>query len=160
MDATKHGAAAGDTGRPDSADWTIDQGWDSYTAEEHGVWQTLFDRQVGMLPGRACEEFMAGLEGLSMATDRIPAFRRLSEVLTARTGWQVVAVPGLAAILVAPNLEAGNMLAKELTFMAHAEAGGLVMGAQVPVILTSRADDDKARLASCAIAALYAHRRR
>ena len=65
-------------------------------------------------------------------------------------------VAGRAEILVAPNLESGNMLAKELTFLAHAEAGGIVMGAQVPIILTSRADDDKARLASCAIAALYA----
>ncbi len=65
-------------------------------------------------------------------------------------------VAGHADILIAPNLEAGNMLAKELTFVAHAEAGGIVLGAQVPVILTSRSDDDKARLASCAIAALYA----
>lgn len=67
-------------------------------------------------------------------------------------------VAGRAEILVAPNLEAGNMLAKELTFLAHAEAGGIVMGAKCPVILTSRADDDKARLASCAIAALVADR--
>lgn len=65
-------------------------------------------------------------------------------------------VAGHAEILVAPNLEAGNMIAKELTFLAHAAAGGIVMGAQVPVILNSRADDDQARLASCAIAALYA----
>ena len=65
-------------------------------------------------------------------------------------------VAGRADILVAPNLEAGNMIAKELSFLAHAEAAGVVMGAQVPVILTSRADDDKARLASCAVAALHA----
>lgn len=67
-------------------------------------------------------------------------------------------VAGRADILVAPNLESANMIAKQLTFMAHAEAGGLVIGASVPVILTSRADDDKARLASCAVAALYAAR--
>ena len=65
-------------------------------------------------------------------------------------------VAGHAEILVAPNMEAGNMLAKELTFLAHAEAAGVVMGAQCPIILTSRADDDKARLASCAVAALAA----
>jgi phosphate butyryltransferase len=65
-------------------------------------------------------------------------------------------VAGRADILVAPNIEAGNMLAKELSFVGHAEAGGLVMGASAPIILTSRADDEKARLASCAIAALYA----
>ncbi|WP_121067918.1 bifunctional enoyl-CoA hydratase/phosphate acetyltransferase [Chachezhania antarctica] len=65
-------------------------------------------------------------------------------------------VAGRADILMAPNLEAGNMIAKELTFLAHAEAGGIVIGAKCPIILTSRADNEKARLASCAIAALYA----
>lgn len=67
-------------------------------------------------------------------------------------------VAGQADILLAPNLEAGNMIAKQLTFLAHAEAAGLVIGTSCPVILTSRADDDKARLASCAVAALYAFR--
>jgi phosphate butyryltransferase len=66
-------------------------------------------------------------------------------------------VAGQADVLIAPNLEAGNMLAKELTFIARAEAAGLVVGAKVPVILTSRADNDRARLASCAIAQLYEH---
>lgn len=65
-------------------------------------------------------------------------------------------VAGHAQILVAPNMEAGNMLAKELTYLAHAAAAGVVMGAKCPVILNSRADDDKARLASCAVAALAA----
>ncbi|MGP1355041.1 bifunctional enoyl-CoA hydratase/phosphate acetyltransferase [Roseicyclus sp.] len=77
----------------------------------------------------------------------------------ARTKGLTGLVAGRAEILVAPNLEAGNMIAKELTFLAHAAAAGVVMGAQVPVILTSRADDDRARLASCAVAALYAHDR-
>jgi len=65
-------------------------------------------------------------------------------------------VAGQAEILIVPNLEAGNMLVKELSFIAHAEAAGIVMGAKVPVILTSRADNEKARLASCAVASLYA----
>jgi phosphate butyryltransferase len=73
----------------------------------------------------------------------------------ARTKGLRSGVAGRADILVAPNLESGNMMAKELTFAAHAEAGGIVLGARVPIILTSRSDDDKARLASCAIAALY-----
>ena len=67
-------------------------------------------------------------------------------------------VAGRAEILVAPNMEAGNMLAKELTYLAHARAAGIVVGARCPVILSSRADDDKARLASCAVAALHARR--
>ncbi|KZK90930.1 Phosphate acetyltransferase [Pseudovibrio sp. Ad5] len=65
-------------------------------------------------------------------------------------------VAGRADVLVVPNLESGNMLAKELAFVAHAEVCGVVMGARCPVILTSRADDDKARLMSCAVALLYA----
>lgn len=77
------------------------------------------------------------------------------DLAAARTKGITSMVAGRADVLVAPNLEAGNMLAKELTFLAHADAGGLVMGAQCPVILTSRADSDEARLASCAIAALY-----
>jgi phosphate acetyltransferase len=60
-------------------------------------------------------------------------------------------------VLVAPDLEAGNMLAKSLTFMAGASAAGIVLGARVPVILTSRADTVQARLASCAVAVLVAH---
>jgi phenylalanine-4-hydroxylase len=95
MKPEKHGAAAGDAGKPDSADWTIDQGWENYTAEEHRVWKTLFERQSKLLPGRACDEFIQGMRNLTMDTDQIPDFRRLSEVLMKRTGWQVVAVPGL-----------------------------------------------------------------
>ncbi|WP_096787333.1 phosphate acetyltransferase [Rhodobacter sp. CZR27] len=65
-------------------------------------------------------------------------------------------VAGHAQILVVPDLEAGNMLAKNLTFLTHADAAGLVLGARVPIILTSRADPVRARMASCAAAALYA----
>jgi phosphate acetyltransferase len=63
-------------------------------------------------------------------------------------------VAGLADILLVPDLEAGNMLAKSLTFMADAEAAGIVLGARVPIVLTSRADSLTSRLASCAVAVL------
>jgi phosphate butyryltransferase len=66
-------------------------------------------------------------------------------------------VAGRADILVAPNIEAANILAKELTYVAQAEGAGLVIGARVPVLLTSRADDETSRLFSCAVAVLYAH---
>jgi len=59
-----------------------------------------------------------------------------------------------------PDLEAGNMLAKSLTFLAGADAAGIVLGARVPIILTSRADSQIARLASCAVASLVANARR
>jgi phosphate acetyltransferase len=69
-------------------------------------------------------------------------------------------VAGQAQILVVPDLEAGNMLAKNLTFLSGADAAGIVLGARVPVILTSRADNVRTRMASCAVAALLAHSRR
>jgi phosphotransacetylase len=65
-------------------------------------------------------------------------------------------VAGDPDILLAPDLEAGNMLAKNLTFLSRADAAGLVLGARVPIILTSRADNQRTRLASCGVAALYA----
>jgi phosphate acetyltransferase len=69
-------------------------------------------------------------------------------------------VAGRANVLIVPDLEAGNMLAKSLSFLAQADAAGIVLGARVPIILTSRADSVMTRLASCAIAALVAHARR
>ena len=69
-------------------------------------------------------------------------------------------VAGDPDILLAPDLEAGNMLAKQLTFLANADSAGLVLGARVPIILTSRADSVRARIASCAVAMLTAHARR
>ena len=69
-------------------------------------------------------------------------------------------VAGDPDILVAPDLEAGNMLAKQLSFLANADSAGLVLGAKVPVILTSRADSVRSRIASCAVAVLAAHARR
>jgi phosphate acetyltransferase len=66
-------------------------------------------------------------------------------------------VAGRANILVVPDLEAGNMLAKNMIFLADADAAGIVLGARVPIILTSRADSVRTRMASCAVAALYAH---
>ncbi|MDB5751968.1 MAG: phenylalanine-4-hydroxylase [Ramlibacter sp.] len=91
--AALHGLAAG--ARPANADWTIPQRWEDYSAEDHGVWKTLFERQTRLLPGHACDEFVAGMQNLAMGADQIPDFRRLSDVLMQRTGWQVVAVPGL-----------------------------------------------------------------
>ncbi len=70
------------------------------------------------------------------------------------------AVAGDPDILLAPDLEAGNILAKQLTFLANADSAGMVLGAKVPVILTSRADSVRSRIASCGVAKLVAHARR
>lgn len=69
-------------------------------------------------------------------------------------------VAGIADILVVPDLESGNMLAKQLEYLADASAAGIGLGARVPIILTSRSDNAKTRLASCAVAVLVAHARR
>jgi phosphotransacetylase len=70
------------------------------------------------------------------------------------------AVAGDPDILLVPDLEAGNMLAKQLTFLANADSAGLVLGARVPIILTSRADSVRSRIASCAVAVMAAYARR
>lgn len=94
LQQVKHGLAGGGDA-PERADWTIDQGWNNYTPAEHAVWKTLFERQTKLLPGRACDEFVDGMKKLPIGPEQIPDFRRLSDVLMQRTGWQVVAVPGL-----------------------------------------------------------------
>jgi phenylalanine-4-hydroxylase len=76
-------------------DWTVDQGWTDYTAAEHQVWDQLYDRQARLLPGRACDAFLAGLQALDLHRGGIPEFARINEELTRLTGWSVVAVPGL-----------------------------------------------------------------
>ena len=84
-----------DADLPRSPDWTIPQGWDAYTAEDHQTWLTLYDRQAAILPGRACRQFLDGLAALDLRGEGIPEFGALSERLQALTGWRVVAVPGL-----------------------------------------------------------------
>lgn len=88
------------------------------------------------------------------------AFDNAADEAAARTKGIVSPVAGHADILLVPDLEAGNMLAKQLIFMARAEAAGIVAGAQVPIVLTSRADSVRTRLASCAVAALLADAKR
>lgn len=78
-----------------AADWTVPQQWGHYTEGEHRVWDTLFARQTAMLPGRACDAFLRGVDVLRLSRPGIPDFVELSERLGALTGWSVVAVPGL-----------------------------------------------------------------
>ena len=78
-----------------SPDWTIPQGFDLYSEAEHQTWTTLYERQAEILPGRACEAFLHGLEALDLHGHGIPDFQQLNEKLLELTGWGVVAVPGL-----------------------------------------------------------------
>jgi phenylalanine-4-hydroxylase len=90
-----HNAAMSTNTDDIAADWTIPQRWQDYTAEEHAMWDRLYDRQSAMLQGRAAPEFLAGIDVLKMSKPGIPEFAELSSRLMDLTGWQVVAVPGL-----------------------------------------------------------------
>ncbi len=85
----------------------VDQPWDSYSAEDHQTWATLFERQMELLPGRACDEFFEGVNALNMSADQIPKFSELNEILKATTGWTLIGVEGLLP---------------ELTFFEHLAA--------------------------------------
>jgi phenylalanine-4-hydroxylase len=78
-----------------AADWTISQNWDAFTADEHAMWDKLFARQSAMLPGRAADAFLRGIDVLRLEKPGIPDYRELNARLMDATGWQVVAVPGL-----------------------------------------------------------------
>ncbi len=76
-------------------DCVIAQDWEAYSAQDHGTWRQLFERQSRLLIGRACDEYLAGLDQLGVCANGIPDFRKLNDVLGRTTGWQIVAVPGL-----------------------------------------------------------------
>ncbi|MFW2341029.1 phenylalanine 4-monooxygenase [Brevundimonas sp.] len=76
-------------------DWTIPQDWSAYTRVEHDTWNTLYARQMKILPGRASQAFLNGLEALDLNTGGIPDFETMNPKLQALTGWTVVCVPGL-----------------------------------------------------------------
>ncbi len=78
-----------------NADWTIPQDWEKFSADEHAMWDKLFARQSEMLPGRAADAFLRGMDVLKLSKPGIPDYRELNARLMAATDWQVVAVPGL-----------------------------------------------------------------
>jgi len=78
-----------------AADWTIPQNWSAYSEVEHQTWNTLYERQMKILPGRASEAFLRGLDALDLNAGGIPDFEVINPKLQALTGWTVVCVPGL-----------------------------------------------------------------
>lgn len=77
-----------------NAQWVVEQEWDNYTETDHALWRKLYARQMALLPGRACDEFMEGLAAMH-AADAIPRLSDTNTALFAKTGWTLVAVPGL-----------------------------------------------------------------
>jgi len=137
-----HPAAHAAVNFPHRPDWTVDQDWRHYTPAEHAVWQTLYERQVKLLPGRACDEFVAGMKALPIRPDRIPDFAELSETLLKHTGWQVVAVPGLVPDevffehLANRRFPAGNFIrdARQLDYIPEPDVFHDVFG-HVPMLM-------------------------
>lgn len=131
-----------------ATDFTIPQGWDAYTAQEHATWKTLFERQTQLLVGRACDEFVQGMRDLSISADEIPNFDHLNQVLMPRTGWQVVAVPGLVPDevffehLANRRFPAGNFIRKphELDYLEEPDVFHDVFG-HVPLLMNPAMSD-------------------
>ena len=78
-----------------NTDWSVPQNWDRFSADEHAMWNTLFAKQTAMLPGRAADAFLRGIDVLKLSRPGIPDYRELNAQLMAATGWQIIAVPGL-----------------------------------------------------------------
>lgn len=78
-----------------ASDYTVAQEWDHYTAEEHDIWRALYARQIRLIERYAAPEFVAGARELTASPDRIPRIDDTNKILSAATGWQIVAVPGL-----------------------------------------------------------------
>jgi phenylalanine-4-hydroxylase len=76
-------------------DYTCQQHWEDYSAEDHAIWRELFDRQSKLLVNRACKEYLQNLPLLGVTAEGIPDFRRMSDILEKATGWTIVTVPGL-----------------------------------------------------------------
>ena len=147
--APKHGALASPVPPPGvAADWTVPQNWQDFSAEDHRVWDVLFARQQKLLPGRAVEAFGKSLDVLRLSRPGVPNFDELNERLFARTGWTVVAVPGLVPDdvffqhLSERRFPAGNFIrtAEQLDYLEEPDVFHDVFG-HVPLLAQSEFAD-------------------
>ena len=141
-------------------DWTMPQHWERFTAEEHRVWDLLFARQQERLAGRVVRAFAEGLDVLRLSRPGIPELGELNERLHARTGWQVVAVPGLLpddiffAHLAARRFPAGNFIrsADQLDYLEEPDVFHDVFG-HVPMLANPPVADFMQALGEAGLAA-------
>ena len=163
--AERHGAAKDPTAPPPgaAADWTVPQDWQALTAEDHEVWDLLFARQQQALAGRAVGAFEQGLDLLRLSRPGIPEFDELNERLFARTGWTVVAVPGLVPDdvffehLRARRFPAGNFIRKrsQLDYLEEPDVFHDVFG-HVPLLAHREMADFMQALGELGLAAMEA----
>jgi phenylalanine-4-hydroxylase len=159
---SRHGALASPIPPPGAAaDWTVPQLWDELTAEDHWVWDTLFARQHDLLAGRAVEAFQHGLDILHLSRPGVPNFDELNEKLNARTGWTVVAVPGLVpedvffGHLSRRRFPAGNFIRspRQLDYLEEPDVFHDVFG-HVPILADPAAADFMQALGALGLDAL------
>ena len=144
-----------------AADWTIPQGWERFTAEEHRVWDILFERQQKLLAGRAVRAFGESLDVLSLSKPGIPDLSELNERLSDRTGWTVVSVPGLVPDdvffehLSKRRFPAGNFIrsASQLDYLEEPDVFHDVFG-HVPLLAQPAVADFMQRLGELGLEAL------
>ena len=144
-----------------AADWTVPQRWERFTAEEHRVWDLLFARQQAALRGRAVADFEAGLDVLRLSKPGIPDLDELNERLFARTGWEVVSVPGLVpddiffAHLAGRRFPAGNFIrrADQLDYLEEPDVFHDVFG-HVPLLAQPAMADFMQQLGALGLHAL------
>ena len=142
-------------------DWTMPQHWERFTAEEHGVWDLLFTRQQQRLGGRMVRAFAEGLEMLRLSRPGIPELGELNERLHRRTGWEVVAVPGLLpddvffAHLAARRFPAGNFIrrADQLDYLEEPDVFHDMFG-HVPMLANPAVADFMQALGEAGLSAL------
>jgi phenylalanine-4-hydroxylase len=158
----RHGALASPTPPAGAdADWTVPQHWDELTSEDHWVWDTLFARQQTLLHGRAVEDFQQGLDVLHLSRPGVPNFDELNEKLDVRTGWTVVAVPGLVPDdvffrhLSNRRFPAGNFIRspKQLDYLEEPDVFHDVFG-HVPLLAQPAVADFMQALGGLGLAAL------
>ncbi len=133
---------------PPAGDWTVPERWDLFTAEDHRVWDLLFARQQAKLAGRTVSEFEEGLDVLRLAHPGIPRLDEINERLFERTGWTVVAVPGLVPDevffehLSHRRFPAGNFIRKaaQLDYLEEPDIFHDVFG-HVPMLASPRVGD-------------------
>lgn len=161
--AERHGAARDPSATPPGAavDWTVPQRWGELSREEHAVWDLLFERQQHALAGRAATAFEQGLDLLRIDRPGIPEFGELNERLNKRTGWTVVAVPGLVpeevffAHLSHRRFPAGNFIRRrsQLDYLEEPDVFHDVFG-HVPLLANPEVADFMQKLGELGLAAM------
>lgn len=152
---------------PHWSSFCVDQGWDSFTVEDHAVWDLLFERQTDLLGSRVVSPFLAGIDLLRLDHPGVPELRELNAILEPRTGWRTVAVPGLVpdpaffAMLSERVFPVGNFIRKreELDYLEAPDCFHDLFG-HIPMLADHRFAEMTRHIGELGLAAIAADRGR